>query len=266
MAGTETVRGGSGKAAGTETVRRQSGKRARKKSRRPHLSWKLSIAAVLAAAVVIVSAVTALRGRDRLAVEESVYTCMGGQTFTWPDGVELLHGDGRTVLRCDDRKEQIDNYPLVAEDGSLIIQRDMSLTRTDNSHFYRVDYFTRVCPGENGAILKKGGREVTVSSGFLYDNEDTYIFLEPATLTFDDRTVELGAFTVVQVRYRQAIQIYGPGAETVFVYLDGEEVRAVFENGKKVDLATDTFFEKNGEWRLLFMPLEALMPVGQETE
>ena len=64
--------------------------------------------------------------------------------------------------------------------------------------------------------------------------------------------------TVVQVVYRDYIQIYGPGLENETEDLNSDAVTAVFENEKRVNLATDRYYAVNGSWRLLFLPLDVL--------
>ena len=94
--------------------------------------------------------------------------------------------------------------------------------------------------------------------GFIFDNEDTYIFLEAAELSYGETRIAIEPLTIVQVSYMEYLQIFGPGVEPRFEEFESDEVTAVFENGKRVNLATDRFYDKNGVCRLLFMPLEAL--------
>lgn len=234
--------------------------RSRKRNRKK--SWLISCGAAAAAAVVIVSAVAALRGRDTLKIDEPVYTCINGMPFEWEDGVRLLHDHDATTLKASGEKQELEAFPLITkESGSIIMQKSGTWNRTSDERFYRVDYFTVISQDEEGIVIRRDEKESRDISGFLYDNGDTYIFLEPAELTYNSQTVNIEPMTIVQVHYMGSIQIFGPGADTVFDYLAEEEVRAKFADGKRVNLATDTFFKKNGEWRLLFMPLDALKTI-----
>lgn len=234
--------------------------RSRKKNRKK--SWLISCAAAAAAAVVIVSAVAALRGRDTLRIDGPVYTYINGMRFEWENGVRLQHDRDATTLRAPKETQRIETFPLISkEDGSIIMQKSGTWNRTADEWFYRVDYFTTISHDEEGIVIRRGEKESRDISGFLYDNADTYIFLQPVELTYNGQTVHVEPMTIVQVQYRGSIQIFGPGLEPVFDYLAQEEVRAEFADGKRVNLATDTFFKKNGEWRLLFMPLDALKTI-----
>ena len=217
-------------------------------------------AAVLAGAViVIISAVAALRGRDTLQIGQEAYTCINGVKISLGEGLRLTRKDGVTYLGSGRKKEDIQNFPLVTEeDGSIILQKSCSWTTTSDDKFYRVDYFTTVSKEDDSIVMRRRGREVREPSGFLYDNDDTYIFLEEALVQLGDRQIYIAPMTVVQVDYLSHIQMFGPDMEPFFEYLDQNNVVAEFGNGKKVDLAIDRYYMENGSWRLLFMPLDIL--------
>lgn len=232
--------------------------------KREHRNWNartvLVPAAVIAGAVVmIVSAVAALKGRDALKIDQAVYTCVNGMKLSLGEKVKLTRKDGTTYLKSGRKKENLQSFPLITEeDGSIILQKSCSWTTTSNDEFYRVDYFTAVTKEDDGIVMRRRGKEVRETSGFLYDNDDTYLFLEEALLQLGDRQIYIAPMTVVQVDYLSHIQMFGPGVEPFFEYLDQNNVVAEFGNGKKVDLAIDRYYMENGSWRLLFMPLDIL--------
>lgn len=220
----------------------------------------ISIAAVAAGVLMIIGAVVALRGRDSCQVEEAAGLSVNGVAFQWPDGLRLLHRDGHTWLREENGERNLETFPLVLEEsGGLLLQKSMIWTQTAEDKVLRLDYFSRVEKEEGGVTLSRGQARAEHADGFLYDGEDTYIFLESAKLTWNgeqERTVE--PLTVVQVGYRNYIHIYGPGMEPIFEELATEEVTAEFTGQKRMNLATDRYFMPNGAWRLLFMPMDRL--------
>ena len=215
-------------------------------------------AALAGAVVVIVSAVAALRGRDALTIDQGVYTCINGMKISLGEKVKLTRKDGITYLKSGGKKENLQSFPLVTEDGGIILQKSCSWTTTSDDGYYRVDYFTAVTKEDGGIVMRRRGKEVRELSGFLYDNDDTYLFLEEALLQLGDRQIYIAPMTVVQVDYLSHIQMFGPDMEPFFEYLDQNNVVAEFGNGKKVDLAIDRYYMENGSWRLLFMPLDIL--------
>ncbi len=231
---------------------RSRGRSAKRKNRKP---WLISLAAVL----VIVSAVAALRGRDTLTIKEPAYLCINGTRTELEAGATLYHKGDSTTIRFAGKKFDLETAPVItADESSIFMQRSCSLNRVDDDCIYRLDYFTQISRDEEGILIKRRNKESRDISGFLYDNSDTYVFLEPVTLSYNEEVIELEPMTIVQVSYMDRIQIFGPGVEPVFETVTSEAVTAEFSNKKRVNLATDRCYAVNGAWRLLFMPLEAL--------
>lgn len=232
----------------------------REQGKRQHKAVLVSAIAVVAGLAVVIGALVALRGRDSCQLEGAVSVSINGMVFRWPEGALLLHGDSGTRLRDAEGEHDLDSYPLILEDsGEVLLQRSMIWTQTGQDRIQRLDYFGRVRREGDQTILSRGQAQVEGADGFLYDGEDTYIFLEPVELVWNgERSMELEPLTVVQVGYRQYIHIYGPGMEPVFEDLTQEEVSARFAGGNRANLATDLYFMPNGAWRLLFMSMELL--------
>ena len=231
---------------------RSRGRSAKRKNRKP---WLISLAAVL----VIVSAVAALRGRDTLTIKEPAYLCINGTRTELEAGATLYHKGDSTTIRFAGKKFDLETAPVItADESSIFMQRSCSLNRVDDDCIYRLDYFTQISRDEEGILIKRRNKESRDISGFLYDNSDTYVFLEPVTLSYNEEVIELEPMTIVQVSYMDRIQIFGPGVEPVFETVTSEAVTAEFSNKKRVNLATDRCYAVNGAWRLLFMPLESL--------
>ena len=231
---------------------RSRGRSAKRKNRKP---WLISLAAVL----VIVSAVAALRGRDTLTIKEPAYLCINGTRTELEAGATLYHKGDSTTIRFAGKKFDLETAPVItADESSIFMQRSCSLNRVDDDCIYRLDYFTQISRDEEGILIKRRNKESRDISGFLYDNSDTYVFLEPVTLSYNEEVIELEPMTIVQVSYMDRIQIFGPGVEPVFETVTSEAVTAEFSNKKRVNRATDRCYAVNGAWRLLFMPLEAL--------
>lgn len=216
-------------------------------------------AALAGAVVVIVSAVAALKSRDALTIDQGVYTCINGIKISLGEKVKLTRKDGTTYLKSGGKKENLQSFPLVTEEEkSIILQKSCSWNTTSDDGYFRVDYFTVVTKEEDGIVMRRRGKEVREPSGFLYDNDDTYLFLEEAMMQLGDRQIYIAPMTVVQVDYLSHIQMFGPDVEPFFEYLDENNVVVEFKDGKRVDLAIDRYYMKNGSWRLLFMPLDIL--------
>lgn len=232
------------------------GKSRKKKNRK---SWLIPVAAAAAAVVVTVAAVIALRGRDTLIIKEPVHTYINGIRLDWEDGIKLSHKDDITTMTVSGEAVNIGGNPLILSGSSAVLfQKNCSWNRTADDIIYRLDYYTEVQKETDGIVIRRRGKESRDISGFIYDNSDTYLFLEPFELTYNGKTERLEPMTVVQAFYQDSIQIFSPYREPVFEYLETEEVIARFDSGKRVNVATDRFYSPNGSWRLLFLPLEVL--------
>ena len=231
----------------------------RPKKRFPLKRVLLSGAALAAAIIAISGAVIALRGRETMDIMDTVYTVINGEKITLSGGIRLVHKDGKTTVRHVGTKYDLEDAVLVDEDiNGYIFESDLSINRTDSLELRRTDHFSKLVKDAGGIKLTYRNKENTELTGFLYDNKDTYIFLEPAELNIEDRKIEIGPMTAVEVSYQQYVQIYGPGIEPEFIEYTGASAEAFFAAGKKINLSTDRYYQKNGEWRLLFLPLESL--------
>lgn len=228
----------------------------------------ISAAIIAAAAVVMLCAYFALRERDSLKLDGTVNTCVNGEMVTWEQGVRLTRQGDETFLKADDTSQKMESFPLIKEDGSIVLQRTCSWNRTADNGIYRADYFTQLTEEDGKIVMSRRGKRAEVSDGFLYDNRDTYIFLEPATLYIggeDGEKYDITPMTVVQVSSNlYYFQIFGPDREPVFAADPGtDEIVAVFDSKKRINLAIDHYYMENGAWRLLFITLDALK--GMET-
>lgn len=219
----------------------------------------ISLAVLAAAVIVIVSALTALRARDTLRVDQPVYTYIGKGRIEWPEGVRLIRRKGVTYIKSGGEKRDLQFCPLVTGDGaSIIMQKSCSYNRTADDQFFRTDYFTSVSRDGEELVLRRKGTEVRGLSGFLYDNDDTYVFLESGVLELGGEEIRITPMTVVQADYLSSILIFGPGREPFFERLDQDNLMVRLASGRSVDVATDRYYEENGTWRLLFLSLDAL--------
>lgn len=234
-------------------------------------AFLISFLLAAAASAVAFCAYFALRERDSMTVKEPVSVYINGERIRFENGARLLRRDART--KCDNGREiqDIENYPLLTDGGDIILQKSFSWNKIAGSGIYRVDYFTRLTYQNGKVRMEKRDGSAEAADGFLYDNQDVYIFLEPVTLYIggeDGKQVKLDPMSVVQcVTNFRWMQIYGAGKEPVLLdELENLEVVAVFSNKRKVDLASDLYYMENGAWRLLFMPLESLNGMEREAE
>lgn len=219
----------------------------------------ISTAAVAATVVVIFCAVAALRHRDSFRPGVASHFYVNGIKVEWSKDMKLTRRDGATLINDRGQTADFQGFPLVLEgEDTILLQRSSSYNRISDERIFRLDYFTRINKGEEGITVSCQGREQKVEGGFVYDNKDTYIFLEPVTLTWGENSMEVEPMTILQVTYMDYMEIYGPGVAPRAEAVLTDDVTAEFSEGKKVNLSTDRYYMQNGVWRLLFLPLEGL--------
>ncbi len=249
-------------------TRKPSGKKARrrrKKLQRLARALTATLIVLIVGAVVIGGAVYVLREKDSMRLTENVYMGSLGSRVEWPAGGKLIRREETTLIRARGEEREFERYPLIGVlSGDIYLQKSMLWTQVAEDKVMRFDYFGTISRTEDeGVVLSRGTSRVSGADGFLFDGVDTYIFLQEAELLWNgDQRMTLSPLTVVITDYMGQIEIYGPDTETVFSVLTQEEVEASFANGKRINLATDQFFMKNGTWRLLFMSLDRLNPIG----
>ena len=231
--------------------------------------WNKKLLLLPAALIVLCCALFALRERDSLTIAEPVKTCVGGDTLRFEEGVHLIRKNGKTTMKEGETLLNSESYPLLTNDGRIILQKSFAWNKTEDNGAYRVDYFTELSY-ENGKVrMERRGKSADTSNGFLYDNQDTYIFLEKATLYIggkNGRKINLTPMSIVQCSANfDRLQIFGPGKNTFYENnLETDEVVAVFAGKRRVNVALDHYYMENGIWRLLFRAIEELKGMEQE--
>jgi hypothetical protein len=123
----------------------------------------------------------------------------------------------------------------------------------------RTGYNTLLTVDGGSRSVNTDGRDISLGAGFIYDGQNTYIFLDPMTLEYGGKTVELPPLSYAMVYYDQRIEIYSPDGETAVVEQTGPvrvnaDSQDTADGGYHVDLSTDILRSKNGETLLITQP------------
>ena len=150
--------------------------------------------------------------------------------------------EGKTFTKEEFRTEFAQDLwlPLYyTEKNAVLTPRPLVYCDSRSLNYNLLPVFSDIKIAENGNIVMSDKRsEAAVSSGFLYDGKDIYIFLEPVTLRVNGYQFELSRLSYVEAQYG--------GMVTVFDY----ETRGFYsEELKDEPLAYDT--SKNFEIHLL---------------
>ncbi len=147
-------------------------------------------------------------------VEGEAYRYYAGQRVQLADGTRLSqNSEGDTQMATGDSVGEMTSLPVYYEDRqTVVLPKAMIYYAAGSVTAVRAECFTELDYLDNGAVTAvSGGKEVSLSRGFMYDGEDTYLFLEPMTLMFNGYKMELGAMSYVIADYQNNVMVYNRG-------------------------------------------------------
>jgi hypothetical protein len=226
-------------------------------SRRPILIIVplLTLAAVV---VVIVLVVTRL---STYSIDEPIYRFENGARYDYEGATEIKRDDseGAVYLKNGGESVPLESSPIYYSDDAdaILLPQQMIYVDPATGRMGRTGYSTLVRvngAGEDTAIVN--GSEVEIGGGFFYDGSNTYVFLEPVTISWSGRTIELEPLSYAVVYYNLRLELYSPEGGALAVEQTGDaRVQATSGSGKySLDLGTDVLTSSSGESLLTSRP------------
>lgn len=257
-----------------ERAPRQSGKKKRRQvsvaTRWRRLSWieRLILLTPVAAAIVAVVAINLFFNRELMSYELKGKPCQyyAGSVYRMEEGATLMRtSEGKTMIKDSSGRRAANGLPIYYEDRNMLtIPQDMVYYAPRSGTNGRLGYFSEVYQYANGRIeIQRNGEELKLESGFLYDGEDLYIFLEPVILTFNGYEMNLPPLSYVEAVYTENIMVFNYDGKNFFMEAPKGPVTARIETGDyEVSLLGDSMTDYSGKRTLLFGRPELLEPVG----
>lgn len=226
---------------------------------------KIITAAVIAAlAGSLSAALIYISHRDILVLRDPVFLSYLGEEY---------HYDGKTTLKWDKNKMYMDNVelngkltpdgtPLYMEDReSLIATSMMSYTNPDTNYMRRLSYFGRVYSEKGKCLLSVDGRrKMEVNGGYLFDGDNTWIFLEPTTVTVGTQEITLEPMSYITVKNKDYFYYYSANdKKSVFQEWTGDDITASDEEKTwELNLSRDLLTTEDGKIQMLIPNPEVL--------
>ena len=234
------------------------------------LTWKerLILFSPVVAAVVVVVIVNLFFSRKLMSYELEGRPCQyyAGSIYRMEEGTTLLRSsEGKTMIKDGGGNHTANDLPIYYEDrNELTTTQDMIYYAPRSGKNGRLGYFSEVYQYANGRIeIRQNGEELRLESGFLYNGEDLYIFLEPVILTFNGYEFNLPSLSYVEAVYAGNIMVFNYGSKEFFMEPPQGSVTARIETGDyEVSLLGDSMTDYSGKRTLLFGRPELLDPVG----
>lgn len=170
---------------------------------------------------------------------DEFYQYFAGKRFDY-NGVLTL--DNNRILSVKLNNKEITSYssPLYYENNnSFLLPSNMSIVFYEGSiESNLLNYYTVIYQTNNYFMAKYDNKEEVISSAFLYDGFDTYLFLEETNIHIGDKVYELKPMSYVVVIYNGKVEIYNYGSKNGVILENNKQVYAKFKN-VSIDLNED---------------------------
>lgn len=189
-------------------------------------------------------------------VEGTAYRYYAGQKTPLADGTRLsVNAEGVTEMKGSQLEGEMGSLPVYYEDRqTVVLPQAMVYYASGSVTGVRADCFTELDYLDNGAVTAvSGNREASLTMGFMYDGQDTYLFLEPVTLSFNGYQIQLGAMSYVIADYQNDVMVYNRSDGTMTMEPPTGAVTAEAASGDyTVSLLEDSLTLQDGTKVLLF--------------
>lgn len=214
----------------------------------------VSILLMAAVVVLIFLVIRFQRGVDSTTIRGGAYNYFGDTKVEYNGNVKLQYKDGAVTAKTADGKEILDSTPLYDGEGNGLLPRDYIWYDLTTGKIRRISHFAVFEMDGDMVTIKDGNKTAEDAKGFLFDGQDTYIFLESVVIVAGDEKVTVPALSYAVSRYGNSLQFYNykkDGGDSTVLWCGEEDQTASFMDGTVVNLGTDTMYLKNGTWQLL---------------
>lgn len=227
--------------------------------------WIVFFALLGAVAAVILFSSVSLRVQNTYREKQALYTVeLGFKIPSESPGTFRVDEEGNTFLETGEETEKDVTGEVFYYEGEDKLFWPMTGIWYDSgsSMSGKIEHFATVEASDGGCRVELKNGKSLLLKGVLYDNKDTYVFLEKVVLAYNGKRISLPALSSVKWSSGGTLEIYPYGEEGLLEYLETDAF-AEFENGAKVNLVMDTLYYFNGSMRLMFVSLDAFRPLTE---
>lgn len=229
--------------------------------------WVLFSGMLLAVILIVGTPIVWMRIKNTHREEGKLYSFFHGERTYWEDiKFEIDEANHVELTDSEGKKVDVSGLPFYYTDQDVMFWPFYGIWYpVDDLRCARIDRFSQIkYEHGTGCSIQVPDGHNEILPGFLYDNEDTYVFFENVKLSYNGQSREMVPFSYVRVYGNNNMELYYYGEEKgEFVFLESDpEVQ--FSNGAKIDLKGDVMKYPNGVQRLLFVTVEYIKPLGSE--
>lgn len=182
--------------------------------------------------------------------QSATFQYIAGVKVDFSDQAVYRNNQGKVSVRDNGDEHTLDSIPILYQgERKITLPVNMLIMiPTQGTAVKRVNYFTSLTEKNGIVTLEKDKKRADVLGGFLYDGEDTYVFLENTTLYLGSMKIELEPLSYARVAYKQYVEYYNSADNSHDWVVIGEtEVMAKSESGYTLNLGKDVVDVGSGE-------------------
>lgn len=215
-------------------------------------------------AIVGISIFTVLNAKKEV-LEYSSYQYFNDQKFNYAAGTKLELEENNVILKSDKTIASADTSPIYYNDEEMIVTtRNMSYVNPKTGDERYVPICTTLYKNEEEQIcIRKGRKELVLDGGFLFDGQDTYVFLDEVVINYAGRKYEAAPFSFAVVTADGDTRTYLYGTQEYNLdNISSDSIFALEEYyGYQVNMKYDTMKMTTGDDKLLFVTPSLLDPI-----
>jgi hypothetical protein len=192
---------------------------------------------------------------DTVMIRQDVFQYTDKGKVLFPGSSKVIKSGNGCVLQNGSQLVELDRTPLYyKEEDRIMITGVVSIIQPGLSLTNRIGNMSLLYEQDKKYFVQSESRKTKVANFFLFDGKDTYIFFEPVTIGWNDKTLELAPFSFITVRYNQTIRYFDTAAGSCTTIDTGIcNAMVTMQCGARISLSTDILYREDGQEQMLFL-------------
>jgi len=184
---------------------------------------------------------------------EDIYLYFGSEKFEYKGNITLDHENSITNIQFNNKDVTLFSEPIYfAKKEKIILPVAYSVVNANIGLQNKVGFYTEIVNRDGYYYLLNKDLDYKLNDHFLYDGEDMYIFIQPSTVSFQDKKIEISPLSFVNYLFNtQELYIYDYKEDKVSYYEQVTDNVIVSNENYKINLSSDNIIYKDKEKLLM---------------
>ncbi|MGL5972260.1 MAG: hypothetical protein ACRCZK_00780 [Oscillospiraceae bacterium] len=222
---------------------------------------KIIISITISLAIVVVLAFLFVRNIYRLTIENAdLFQYLSGNKVTYIGDVSISRDENGTILNNNGKTFAMESDPIYyRKENKFILPKDMAIVDYKTGQMNKINHYSEIYGKDGDIYLGMNNKENIIKNSFLFDGEDTYVFLDNVNLVIGDLKYTITPFSYITFRENELAYIFVHGSDNFYdeSQVEGKGIVESEEYGIYVDLGSDSI-NFNDTKQLLFKNVEQL--------